>query len=131
MVRAELSYALEYAEEAPSNESPWNYVRGFFRTGQREYADFPEVRDRVLKLQVIHVAVHGAPSGCVSCGVTCSSRYRRLVHYFAFLSKPSNGVLPLTSFSQIFMLLADGVVVRCCGCAALCELPQIPGMKNL
>lgn len=51
-VRAELSFALDYAEKAPSNESPWNYVRGFFRAGRRSYDDFPEVKGRAVKLQV-------------------------------------------------------------------------------
>lgn len=41
-----------YAERAPSNESPWNYAKAFFRAGGRSYSDFPEVKDRALALQV-------------------------------------------------------------------------------
>ena len=52
MVKFELGYALGHAERAPSNESPWNYVRGFFRDGRRSYADFPEVKERVILLKV-------------------------------------------------------------------------------
>lgn len=51
-MKVELAYALGYAERAPSNESPWNYVRGFFQAGGRSYADFPEVKERALALQV-------------------------------------------------------------------------------
>lgn len=51
-VHDEIAYALDYAEKAPSNESPWNYVRGFFRTGGRLYADFPKVKARAIELQV-------------------------------------------------------------------------------
>lgn len=51
-VKFELAYALGFAERAPSNESPWNYARGFFRAGGRSYADFPEVKRRALALQV-------------------------------------------------------------------------------
>eukprot|EP00903_Cladosiphon_okamuranus_P012558 g11759.t1 len=50
-VKFELEYAFGYAERAPSNESPWNYIRGFFRAGGRSYADFPEVKERALALQ--------------------------------------------------------------------------------
>ncbi|CAM9831543.1 unnamed protein product [Pylaiella littoralis] len=50
-VKFELAYALGFAERAPSNESPWNYARGFFRAGGRSYADFPEVKRRALALQ--------------------------------------------------------------------------------
>lgn len=51
-VRAELAYAFEHAERAPGNESPWNYVRGFFRAGGRKYADFPQVKERAVAIQV-------------------------------------------------------------------------------
>ncbi|CBN76023.1 farnesyltransferase, CAAX box, alpha [Ectocarpus siliculosus] len=50
-VKSELAYALGYAKTAPSNESPWNYLRAFFRTGGRAYKDFPEVKGAALALQ--------------------------------------------------------------------------------
>ncbi|CAM9277596.1 unnamed protein product [Laminaria digitata] len=50
-IKSELAYALGHAERAPSNESPWNFVRGFFRDGGRSYSDFPEVKERVVLLQ--------------------------------------------------------------------------------
>lgn len=57
-IKSELEYALGHAERAPSNESPWNYVRGFFRDGGRSYSDFPEVKERVLLLQVCGSATY-------------------------------------------------------------------------
>ena len=51
-VKVELAYAFGFAERAPSNESPWNYMRGFFRAGGWSYAGFPEVKERALALQV-------------------------------------------------------------------------------
>jgi hypothetical protein len=33
IVRRELAYALSWATQEPSNESPWNYVRGLMRVG--------------------------------------------------------------------------------------------------
>lgn len=56
-VKFELAYAFGHAERAPSNESPWNYIRGFFRAGGRSYADFPEVKERALALQVSPVMI--------------------------------------------------------------------------
>ncbi|CAN0252181.1 unnamed protein product, partial [Ectocarpus fasciculatus] len=51
-VKSELAYALGYAKTAPSNESPWNYLRAFFRAGGRVYKEFPEVKEAALALQV-------------------------------------------------------------------------------
>lgn len=59
-VKFELAYAFGYAERAPSNESPWNYVRGFFRAGGRSYADFPAVKERALVLQVSPAAMYAS-----------------------------------------------------------------------
>ncbi|CAN0389066.1 unnamed protein product, partial [Discosporangium mesarthrocarpum] len=50
VVRKETEYALAFAALAPSNESPWNYVRGFFKKGW-SYSDFPKVKERVLEIQ--------------------------------------------------------------------------------
>ncbi|CAM9131086.1 unnamed protein product [Ascophyllum nodosum] len=50
-VRSELAYALGYVQHAPSNESPWNYLRGFFRASARSYAEFPEVEKTARSLQ--------------------------------------------------------------------------------
>ncbi|CAM9755080.1 unnamed protein product [Choristocarpus tenellus] len=51
VVKREVEYALTFASIAPSNESPWNYIRGFFRAG-KTYADFPEVKEGVLKIKM-------------------------------------------------------------------------------
>jgi len=43
----ELEYALSYVECAIDNESPWNYIRGYFR--KRSFKDFPFVKAKCLE----------------------------------------------------------------------------------
>lgn len=75
-IKSELAYALRHAERAPSNESPWNYLRGFFIDGGRSYSDFPEVKERVLLLQVCGSATC-AGEGCEAQTLFCCAGLNR------------------------------------------------------
>jgi hypothetical protein len=44
-IARECSFALQYIERAPHNESPWNYLRGYFVVDGATPQQLPQVRE--------------------------------------------------------------------------------------